>query len=38
MRVGATPSAVRVGIALGVIDRGPAAYGVDRSPSYDNRG
>ena len=30
-----TPSAVWPGIALGVIDRGPAANGVDRSTSYD---
>src|SRR5277367_920072 len=34
-QVGATPSAVRPRIALGVIDRGPAANGVDRSTSYD---
>jgi hypothetical protein len=26
---------VRPGIALGVIDRGPAANGVDRATSYD---
>jgi hypothetical protein len=30
-----TPSAVWPGIALGVIDRGPAANGVDRSTRYD---
>jgi hypothetical protein len=34
-RGGAAPSAVWPGIALGVIDRGPAANGVDRSTSYD---
>jgi hypothetical protein len=34
-RGGATPSAVWPGIALGVIDRGPAANGVDRSTSCD---
>ena len=31
----ATPSAVRSRLALGVIDRGPAANGVGGSTSYD---
>jgi hypothetical protein len=34
-RDGATPSAVWRGIAPGVIDRGTAATGVNRSTSYD---
>ena len=34
-RVGATPSAVRAGIALGVIDQGPAANGVDLAELRD---